>query len=155
MNLDKFYQILCTNGHLCESNVYVHDSSCSEEEWSCPDCNEPAAWRRTIDHESSDDYTPLMTIKEAIYTKCNLGQPHLTSPALYRIPKKDETNPTYSSVIAYVKVRLDLLVLDGVDPDEAMQRATSEASYDFTYEDDTVSIEGTEIVDVELKEVKK
>lgn len=98
MSYEGYEQHICENGHYftCDA-LFMFDT----RETTCPHCQSKSAWVNAVDETNADGvgYIPEETlkekflIKEAEYKTCNLNCEHLISPAVFRIPTKEETKP--------------------------------------------------------------
>lgn len=97
MSYEGSEQHICMNGHYytCNASGYYNDTP------DCPICKSVSVWCNSIDETNCDGlgYIPEDTLKEkflisaAEYKTCDLGHPHQTKEAIYRIPTQAETKP--------------------------------------------------------------
>lgn len=90
MSYEGYVQQLCTNGHYSQADAYA-------DGFACVDCGAEIAWTNAVDETNCDSFGYIppeefkkILVKEETVEVCNLGHAHITSPAVYRIPAKDE-----------------------------------------------------------------
>ncbi len=92
MSYEGYLQCICENGHYFERNV--------ENGGPCL-CGSPAAWTNEVDQTNCDEngVIKFSVIEEKFLDTpdrvevCDLGHPHVTRDAVFRIPTKAETDP--------------------------------------------------------------
>jgi hypothetical protein len=92
MSYEGYEQHICSNGHYWITYAFVYP-----EDKICPFCETVTKpeWSNSVDETNNEgvgyiDVEQFLIVSEE-YKICNLGHKHLTNPAIYRIPSKEET----------------------------------------------------------------
>ena len=92
MSFEGYERFLCESGHLFSADVY--DPDLPNENWKCPICNKPVAWREVVDMtngiEDGVEYGTKLKIKTPTkYKECQTcGNKEIIERETYKIPKK-------------------------------------------------------------------
>jgi hypothetical protein len=95
MSYEGYEQHICAAGH--RFNIDCVSQFDDEDNPPCDWCNEESVFCNPVDQTNcesfgeiqADDWLKLRLTPQVI-EECNLGHEHLTKPATYRIPSKEE-----------------------------------------------------------------
>jgi ribosomal protein S27AE len=94
MSYEGHVQAICANGHYYEYDALDEDRSCSE-------CGAVVSWQNHVDDTNCEScgeiphekLEKLLLVSPAEAVVCNLGYPHVTKLAVWRVPTNEETDP--------------------------------------------------------------
>lgn len=97
MSYEGHEQVVCKNGHYyrraASYNIFSEDGE------KCPSCQATDGWHNNVDDTNCDSYGEIpfelfearFLVSKAVGKMCDMGHYHELTPAVYRVPTREET----------------------------------------------------------------